>query len=162
LRKYALNIVVKFNNLVMKEKTYYQLYREKNRERIDQKKKEWYLANKSYCNNKSNNYNKQNSQKISLYQKEYRFKNKEDIKEYRKKTVKRKLALNAKRRASLLQQTPKWANLKEIEEFYKNCPKGYHVDHVIPLKGKNVRGLHTLDNLQYLPAKENLRKYNKV
>ena len=59
------------------------------------------------------------------------------------------------------QRVPKWADRKAIEEFYKNCPKGYHVDHKIPLSGKYVSGLHCLDNLQYLPAKENLSKGNK-
>lgn len=63
-------------------------------------------------------------------------------------------------RARKLQQTPSWADLKKIEEIYLNCPKGHHVDHVIPLKGKTVRGLHVETNLQYLPAKENLAKRN--
>ena len=50
---------------------------------------------------------------------------------------------------------------KEIAEFYRNCPKDFHVDHIIPLNGKNVSGLHTIGNLQYLSATENLRKHNK-
>ena len=56
--------------------------------------------------------------------------------------------------------TPKWANKKDILKFYKNRPIGYHVDHIIPLKGKNVCGLHTIENLQYLPAVENFKKNN--
>jgi len=58
------------------------------------------------------------------------------------------------------QQTPKWANLEKIEEFYKNRPEGYHVDHIIPLNGAYVSGLHVLENLQYLTIEENLKKSN--
>lgn len=72
------------------------------------------------------------------------------------------LANNTKRRADKLQQAPPWADLKKIQEIYANCPPGYHVDHIIPLRGKEVRGLHVHYNLQYLPALENLRKSNKV
>lgn len=57
--------------------------------------------------------------------------------------------------------TPKWADLEAIKEFYRNCPKGYHVDHIIPLRGSTISGLHVLENLQYLPAADNLKKSNK-
>jgi hypothetical protein len=70
-------------------------------------------------------------------------------------------ACEARRRATKLNATPPWADLDAIKEFYRNCPKGYHVDHIAPLKGKNICGLHVLDNLQYLTATENIKKGNR-
>ena len=68
---------------------------------------------------------------------------------------------NNNRRSAKLKRTPKWANLEDIKSFYKSCPKGYQVDHIIPLLGKNVSGLHVLNNLQYLTPEENLSKGNR-
>jgi hypothetical protein len=65
-------------------------------------------------------------------------------------------------RAKKLQAMPKWVNIIELYSIYNNCPKGYHVDHIIPLSGKNICGLHVPWNLQYLPAVDNLKKSNKV
>ena len=68
---------------------------------------------------------------------------------------------SATERAMRLQRVPAWSNKDAIKDFYLNCPEGHHVDHIIPLRGKEVSGLHVLENLQYLPAKENLSKGNK-
>jgi len=67
---------------------------------------------------------------------------------------------NARRRAYKLEATPIWSEKEAIKQFYINCPKGYHVDHIIPLRGKTVSGLHVLSNLQYLTAHENWTKRN--
>lgn len=66
----------------------------------------------------------------------------------------------AKRRSAKIERTPAWADLEAIKTFYKNCPEGYHVDHIIPLQGDLVSGFHVLSNLQYLTASENLSKSN--
>lgn len=61
-------------------------------------------------------------------------------------------------------RTPKWLTKKqkkEIQNIYKNRPDGYHVDHIVPINGVNVSGLHVPWNLQYLTAQENIAKKNK-
>jgi len=68
-------------------------------------------------------------------------------------------AHNAARRAMKLRSGLSGYKV-ELKLIYKNCPKGYHVDHIIPLKNDLVCGLHVPWNLQYLTAKENLRKGN--
>ena len=95
----------------------------------------------------------------------YYTRNKERInsvgREWSKNNKGKKRAALARRRASKSLQTPPWSEKYLIREFYINCPKGCHVDHIIPLRGKNVRGLHVISNLQYLTAEDNLRKGNK-
>lgn len=67
----------------------------------------------------------------------------------------------SKRRSAKIQRTVPWSNLKEIGNFYKACPKGFEVDHIIPLQGNNVSGLHVLNNLQYLTKSQNSSKGNR-
>lgn len=60
------------------------------------------------------------------------------------------------------QATPPWHETALVNQFIAACPDGYHIDHIVPLRGKSVCGIHTLSNLQYLPAQENLKKSNKI
>jgi hypothetical protein len=102
----------------------------------------------------------------SPYMQEYRLKNlkkiKKQIADWQKENQDKKNSLCAKRRAKLLKAIPKFANIDKIKEIYKNCPKGYHVDHIIPLNNPIVCGLHVEWNLQYLSAKDNCSKGNKL
>lgn len=64
-------------------------------------------------------------------------------------------------KASKLRRTPSWADTEKIKEVYDNCPSGHHVDHIVPLNGQLVSGLHVHYNLQYLTPSENTSKNNK-
>lgn len=58
--------------------------------------------------------------------------------------------------------TPSWADRETISEIYQEAGRlGMHVDHVIPLRGKTVCGLHVENNLQILTPKENQSKGNR-
>jgi hypothetical protein len=77
-------------------------------------------------------------------------------------------AAEALRRATKLKQTPAWADLEKIQEVYDLARElswlsegGLEVDHVVPLRGKQVRGLHVHYNLEIIPAPWNARKNNK-
>jgi hypothetical protein len=102
-----------------------------------------------------------NKEYFKEYSKKYYAANKEYFKEYYESNKHLYIAYSAKRRASKLKATPKWANLVAIKEIYQTCPEGYHVDHIIPLQGKLVCGLHCEFNLQHLLASENLIKGNR-
>jgi hypothetical protein len=79
----------------------------------------------------------------------------------------RKNADTQKRRAALRGAYPGWANDFFIKEIYhlaelRTRMLGYRwvVDHEIPLRGKDVCGLHVETNLRVIPEVVNLRKSN--
>ena len=94
--------------------------------------------------------------------------------EIAKKEYGNKTYYHAMRRARKRLATPPWltdAMKTEMEIIYiiaKTCSHStvtntkYHVDHIVPLAGKTVSGLHVPWNLQILTAKENLKKSNKL
>ena len=71
-----------------------------------------------------------------------------------------------RRKRVMQNQTPPWANLDLIREIYEDCINknktagraAFHVDHIIPLRGKYVSGFHVETNLRVIPAVENLKK----
>lgn len=129
------------------------------------KKKEWYAENKERSAQTVREWQKQNPEKVALFKQNWRDANKEYMseykKEYRRVNPDRINAHTAIRRKRVQQQTPLWVDKQALLEFYLACPEGFHVDHVVPLRGKTVSGLHIVNNLQYLPASENMKKGNK-
>ena len=104
--------------------------------------------------------------------KEYYRNNTETIKKTQKKwfqaNLDRHCASQQKRRASKLNATPSWLTFEqeqEIKNFYwlakdlkSFTGEKYEVDHIVPLKGKTVCGLHVPWNLQVLPEDLNRQK----
>lgn len=119
-------------------------------------------------------------EKQRVYLKEYHSKRKithaEEIKikgslackKWRETHPDRATARTRNRELAKIQRTPFWADKNKILEFYTLSQKltdatgiRHHVDHIIPLRGKLVSGLHVPANLQVLTGKENLTKSSK-
>lgn len=166
---------------------YKKEYREANKDSIAAKKKAYYLKNKEKVCEYQAKYRKNNPELIKRRKKEYYEKNKEqitkktcayvatnkDIVAERKARWKKKNAghVNAQcmeRHTKKLQRTPAWADKWTIKQYYILATKlskmygvKFHVDHIIPLQGKVVSGLHTHNNLRVVTQQENLTKSNR-
>jgi hypothetical protein len=92
-------------------------------------------------------------------------------KQWAEKNRDKRANTEARRRALKLLATPKWLteqDLKDIQIEYSLSAwcstvlgEEFHVDHIVPLKGKQVCGLHVPWNLQVIPARLNIAKGNR-
>jgi hypothetical protein len=131
-------------------------YREKNKEKI----KEYKMQNREKHNEYCREWHKANAEKRQAYSREYH-KNNPDKKRHNQ----------AKRRAAHIQRTPCWLTDDDkvlIQRKYTLAQKKtettgemWVVDHILPLRGEFVSGLHVPSNLRVIKATTNARKYNK-
>lgn len=161
------------------------------KERIKEVKRLYYLKNKTRLQKVRKQYYLDNAEKIKKASKEYYSNNKETVinthkKWYQENKDKRAISCKeyrdnnrdkcnhwaARRRASKLQATPPWItkeHIKEIEYFYILAKElnwlsevPLEVDHIVPLQGKDVCGLHVPWNLQILDQVTNRAKWNNL
>jgi len=151
-------------------------YKSLNKESIKLSKQAWDEANREHIQTYNKSKYDSDIEQSRARAKSYRQANPEKVKEASRKWQLNnpekhraiKLKLHAKRRAIKKNALPAWANQTKIAEFYKEAIRltavtgiPYHVDHIIPLLGKNVCGLHVEGNLQVITADENIRKNNR-
>jgi 5-methylcytosine-specific restriction endonuclease McrA len=130
-----------------------------------------YQANKQQFSDRARGYYQRNKETYRVRGADWYLNNK-DRKEksaaiWRRENSGAVNAASAKRRVAKASQTPSWANDQLIAAYYKEAKRleeltgiKFHVDHIIPLQGELVSGLHVETNLQLLPAHENHRKSN--
>lgn len=115
-------------------------------------------------------------EKDRIHAANYRAENREKVlagkRVYQKNNMPKINAAVAKRKAAMLLRTPSWLgedDLWLIEQAYelatlrsKMFNFKWHVDHIYPLQGKMVSGLHVPNNLRVVPWRDNLRKGNRI
>lgn len=120
-------------------------------------------------------YRKDNKEKVYAAQLDWNKRNPEKVQAMSKRNRQNNKAMRnantVKRRVSKLNRTPAWLTVIDYERIQKEYKlaeilrkvtnQQWHVDHIIPLQGKIVSGLHVPSNLRVVVAKENIAKSNK-
>lgn len=134
--------------------------------------KKQYQSNKQRWLAYSENWRKENRQHILDYAKQYREKYPDKVKqvtqEYRKRNKDKHCSLERMRQAAKLKAIPIWLTKKQNQDIKNVYLKSkeistasgikMHVDHIVPLKGKTVCGLHVPWNLRVIDGSQNSKK----
>jgi len=154
--------------LTEKRKEYLAKWREKNRKKVRESQQRYYEANKEICDQRVKECHEKNRKYYSEKSKEWQLSNPERHLEIKRRHYRNNSATEiakVRRRKGRIKHGELIMNqseLLEVQGMYDFCRifKGYEVDHIIPLNGKNVSGLHVLSNLQVLPISANRSKGN--
>lgn len=146
-----------------------------NKESIQSYNKEYYRKYRERFAERNKKYIEKNREKLYESNRLRYQENKEEYKEindrWRANNTDKINANSAKRYALKADAIPPWLSKEDkenIKSIYSLCSKltestgtPHHVDHIVPLKGRNVCGLHVPWNLQVISAEENLSKGNR-
>lgn len=140
-------------------------YYDENLEQFYKRNEEYYKSNKESCLKQQKIYyattiEKQREDR-KIYQKNNPEAHNKATKKYTNKNKELYRFYSRTRQALKRQVCPNWVNKEELKNIYLNCPKGFEVDHIIPIKNNWVTGLHVPWNLQYLKNRDNNSKKNK-
>lgn len=167
----------------MTKKEYFHLYYLAHKERDNARANAWRKANpekwkaiakrtrnknKAKIIARNKEYNKNNPDKKRAWIKKYNDTHKQERSAYGKRNRGKFNAYFAKHKMLRKKATPAWADMEEIKRIYemasfmtRHTGIPHQVDHIYPIKGKTVSGLHVETNLRVIPAKENRSKSNK-
>lgn len=167
------------------QREYYAKYANENRERLREYNRAYYLANRERALANVRKWQSENAERVALYKRKSREKNVEKerlnarehyrkdpsrwrdaARRWEKKNPERTRWYVAARKARKRRATPPWLSDEDRNQMlsiYKQAVEsGLTVDHIIPLRGIAVCGLHVPWNLQLLTKTENCRKNNRL
>ena len=141
-----------------------------NPEKVNAQKRAWIGANLEYSKKLKSESQKKHRASANERNRRYAEMHRDQIKvataRWQKEHPELVTAKAARYRAAKLMQMPAWADHAAIELVYQRASDmraaglDVHVDHIVPLQGRLVRGLHVHNNLRIIEAKANRSKSN--